>query len=393
MEPAVDTPTPETTHQLDQLVVEPITSAKTQIADRIRMMIRNRELAPNEKLPSTRELGTQLEVNPTAVHRALAQLVNEGLLFRSRNLGTFVAEPLGELKRLGYYYHAAKYNGEFSRTLLAQLARIGREEGFAVEVFSDTRDKEIADASPPAELRRLAQNRWLQGWVTDAAPNSATWHDTLPIPRAALSNPQKPHAISWKRRTVVSDVVKQLASRGCQKIGIIAPLVLHDDPDADSYQAGFYKGFVSTLKELGLPFNPAWSHGLASVNEYMLGSEMPAFGYTGITKIFTQKDRPDGLFIYPDTLASGALMSLSQLNIRIPEQCQLLVHTNAETPIFCPYPVDRLIYKAEDAAIAMVKHIRSLLAGKTPRPEELPYYIESSPGMSSENHDHRLHAE
>jgi DNA-binding LacI/PurR family transcriptional regulator len=100
-------------------------------------------------------------------------------------------------------------------------------------------------------------------------------------------------------------------------------------------------------------------------------------------KIFTQKDQPDGLFIYPDTVAVGALMSLAKLNITIPEQCQLILHTNAETPIFCPYPVDRLIYRANDAAIAMVKHIRGLLAGKKTRQKELPHYIESSPGMSS----------
>jgi DNA-binding transcriptional regulator YhcF (GntR family) len=376
-----ESPIHMTTNQLDNLVVESVAPAKFQIADRIRQMIKNRELSPNVKLPSTRKLGEQLGVNPTAVHRALAQLVNEGLLFRSRNLGTFVAEPLGELKRLGFYYHTAKNNGEFSRALLAQLASIGREEGFTVEVFSDTRDKSIADTEPPAELRRLARTRWLQGWVADSAPNSTTWYDSLPIPRAVVSNPQKPNSISWNRRAVVSRAVNELAAKGCQKIGIIAPLILHNDPDADSYQAGFYKGLVTTLKELDLPFTPAWSYGLPAVQKYLPESEMPGFGYNAAMEVFSQKDKPDGLFIYPDTVATGALMALAKLDIKIPDQCQLLLHTNAETPIFCPYPVDRLIYRANDAAIAMVKHIRNILAGKASPQVELPYYIEKSLGI------------
>jgi DNA-binding LacI/PurR family transcriptional regulator len=95
-----------------------------------------------------------------------------------------------------------------------------------------------------------------------------------------------------------------------------------------------------------------------------------------VSRIMTQTERPDGLFIYPDTVTTGAVLGLSKLNVLIPNECSLVLHGNAELPTFCPFPVDRVVVKVEDAAVAMVAHIRDQLAGTEKPLEPLPSYVE-----------------
>jgi DNA-binding LacI/PurR family transcriptional regulator len=263
--------------------------------------------------------------------------------------------------------------------LLAQLTKIGREEGFTVEVFSDTRPHEESDANPPAELKRLVHSRWVQGLVADVPPQRVKWFNTFPIPRSAIANPETPHAHSWNREMIVTTAVKQLAARGCRKIGVICPLVMSDDDKADSYQKGVYHGLQRALKDLDLPFNPAWSQGLPHLGFKLLEQDMPSFGFQAVSRIMAEAERPDGLFIYPDTVTTGAVLGLSKLNISIPDECSLMLHGNVELPIFCPFPVDRVVVKVEDAAVAMVAHIRDQLAGNEKPLAPLPSYIETYP--------------
>lgn len=368
-----------TTKLLDDVVVERVMSVRFQISDRIRQMIKAKELRPGEKLPATRTLAERLEVDPTAVHRALAQLVKEGLLMRSRHLGTYVAEPVAGLQRLAFYYRPIGHDSGLSQALLVQLTRLGREEGFSVEVFGDTRPHEESNVEPPAELKRLVHTRWVQGVVADAPPQRVKWVNTLPVPHAALSNPDVPHTISWRRDLQAAMAVRQLVSRGCRRIGAITPLLMAEQPGADSYQLGFLRGVRNGLEEAGLPFNPAWSRGIPALDFKLSERQHPAFGYQAVMRIWEQTppdERPDGLYIYPDVVAGGALQALSKLGVAIPDDCHLVLHANAELPLFCPFPVDRLVVKVEDAARAMLAHIRDQMAGVEKRPDTLPSYIE-----------------
>ena len=51
------------------------------------------ELAPNDRLPSEREIADRLGVSRPTVRRALDQLAAEGRVHRVQGSGTFVAEP------------------------------------------------------------------------------------------------------------------------------------------------------------------------------------------------------------------------------------------------------------------------------------------------------------
>lgn len=63
-----------------------------QIADHVCDRIQLREWAPEEKIPSVRELAVALEVNPNTVMRSYEHLQQQGVIYTRRGLGYFVTE-------------------------------------------------------------------------------------------------------------------------------------------------------------------------------------------------------------------------------------------------------------------------------------------------------------
>ncbi|MCX6070127.1 MAG: GntR family transcriptional regulator [Chloroflexi bacterium] len=64
-----------------------------QIKESVRTLIAHGSLKPGDMLPTEFGLSEQLRVSRLVVHRALHELVTEGLLIRQRAKGTFVAPP------------------------------------------------------------------------------------------------------------------------------------------------------------------------------------------------------------------------------------------------------------------------------------------------------------
>ena len=64
-----------------------------QLKDDLREKIKTGALKPDERIPSERELCEQYHVSRMTVRQALAELANEGLLYRTHGKGTFVAQP------------------------------------------------------------------------------------------------------------------------------------------------------------------------------------------------------------------------------------------------------------------------------------------------------------
>jgi len=64
-----------------------------QIKEHIRALIEDGELKPGMRVPSERCLSEQYGISRMTARQALSELVKEGLLYRAKGLGTFVAQP------------------------------------------------------------------------------------------------------------------------------------------------------------------------------------------------------------------------------------------------------------------------------------------------------------
>jgi GntR family transcriptional regulator len=65
-----------------------------QLVDQVAQAVRLGFLHPGDRLPSVREVVTQISINPNTVHRAYREMESEHLVEGRPGLGTFVADSV-----------------------------------------------------------------------------------------------------------------------------------------------------------------------------------------------------------------------------------------------------------------------------------------------------------
>jgi DNA-binding transcriptional regulator YhcF (GntR family) len=96
-----------------------------QIAERIEEDILADRLAEEEQVPSTNQFAALYQINPATAARGVNLLVDQGILYKKRGMGMFVAtgsrERLME-KRRGLFFE------QYVVAMLREAARLGIEE-------------------------------------------------------------------------------------------------------------------------------------------------------------------------------------------------------------------------------------------------------------------------
>lgn len=82
-----------------------------QIKSKIKDLIINGALKPEDKIPSVRELAQILTINPNTIQKAFKDLENEGIIYAVKGKGNFIA-PLDKNSML-----------ERRKELLAEMAK------------------------------------------------------------------------------------------------------------------------------------------------------------------------------------------------------------------------------------------------------------------------------
>ncbi len=93
-----------------------------QIAQMIRAQVLAGELAEEEQVMSTTQFATTFRINPATAAKAFAGLVDEGVLYKRRGLGMFVAP--GARERL-LAEHRRRYFDEVLAPALAEADLLG----------------------------------------------------------------------------------------------------------------------------------------------------------------------------------------------------------------------------------------------------------------------------
>lgn len=63
-----------------------------QICSQMYERILNGELKSEDRIPSVRELGVELGVNPNTIMRSYESMTNAGIIYNKRGIGYFIAE-------------------------------------------------------------------------------------------------------------------------------------------------------------------------------------------------------------------------------------------------------------------------------------------------------------
>lgn len=93
-----------------------------QIADQIRQDVVEGNLREDEQVMSTTQYATNFRINPATAAKAFAELIDEGVLYQKRGLGTFV-KP-GAQERL-LQQRRDRYFEDVLQPVLDEARRIG----------------------------------------------------------------------------------------------------------------------------------------------------------------------------------------------------------------------------------------------------------------------------
>jgi GntR family transcriptional regulator len=63
-----------------------------QLMDRVKHMVATGNLKPGDQLPTVRQLGVDLRVNPNTIARAYTELSHQGILTSQQGRGTYIAD-------------------------------------------------------------------------------------------------------------------------------------------------------------------------------------------------------------------------------------------------------------------------------------------------------------
>ncbi len=104
-----------------------------QIAEQIENDIIAGTLAEESQAPSTNEFATFYRINPATAGKGVNRLVDDGILYKKRGIGMFVAE--GARARL-IDARTTRFSDEFIRPLIAEATKLGITPDQLTEMIS-----------------------------------------------------------------------------------------------------------------------------------------------------------------------------------------------------------------------------------------------------------------
>jgi len=357
-----------------------------QIREHVRTMIVQGKLAPGVKLPSTQQLAKKWSVPAATVQTALAHLVKEGLLVRIRKRGTFVLDRNRRLERIGAYYDTSVWRndgGSFKQAVHLEMLRLCQSKNIKLEAFFDAR-KPSQRTTPLPEVVAALEVRQIQALIaTDVAASEAAWIDKLRVPTAIFVEAEHPAKVDLDFDQFVRLGIEKLKSSGCSSVGILS-LRGPWKPSTGTGKSGKDQGvaftdvFAEICEKYGVETSARW---IKTADAFVEGKAQQDFGYEQFLQLWEGADHPDGLLVYPNSCAIGAITAILEKRIEVPEDLQLVLHKHRELDYLCPLEVSFLCSSVADVAEALLQQIMDQFEGKS-RPQVIvPFSFEPAASL------------
>ena len=341
-----------------------------QVADQVRKKILSKQLVPGTKLPSTAEMAVQIGTDVPTLHRALTELVCEGLITRTPRIGTHVAQWEQGLLRLGVYHSRNIFvrGGTIAhRVLESEVQKAASALKISVQVWTDPRPAARQGAALPA-VEYAARERIIQALIsTDGDETHRKWLGKLPVPVSMIADGPA-HAISFDLPHFFEVATEALAKQGCRSAAFLSPF------EGDSRCADYFR---AACAKAGLATRPEWSEG--SPDFQTTGQAQDAIAYRSFKLLWRRSAKPDGLVVYPDVFSPGIVMAILEERVRVPQELKVVLHRQAEIKFFCPFEATFVTSTLAEAARAMINQLDTILKGREPKRVLLQHQLVRNP--------------
>ncbi len=283
--------------------------------------------APGERLPSTKSLAVQLGVSLVTVHRAMQELVVNGVLRRGQGRGTFVHEEYLERAhksaglRFGLVFHgecsvADLYHGQVLEGVRRGAFEVGADL-VLLRFGEDWRNECQGFLYVNPFQEQLDRSPWFMG-----RPGLGSSRGKAEVAsRAATDVPIVVVGASWERpgmwtidtdnHDIARQSVDHLISLGHTRIGYLgATQGLSNSVDR-------FNGFRAALAIAGIPFDDTLV--VRSDGWRCDGDER-----SQLNELLTSSDRPTAIFAAGYHFALDVYSAARNLKIRIPEDVSVI---------------------------------------------------------------------
>jgi DNA-binding LacI/PurR family transcriptional regulator len=347
-------------------------SRHAEITEDLRERILRGDYDPGSTLPTIREFAQDYETSYFTVQTAMTPLVEEGLVERRRRAGTVVSPNIGVLTRLAIYcghVFIDEPQYAFTRELCGQLQRHCANAGISTRFFTDMRLESEQNELLP-ELKDALEKRQVQGILVPLCScNSRRSLEGAGLPIAFVQG-GVPNGVGFRTRQLLDLSLGRLRDVGCRTVGLVSPDLGVTNVEGDRHSIGDM--FVEKAVALGLRTEDDW------VDVRIVdGRGHEAFGYDAMTTLWQREERPDGLLVYPDTVARGVTTAILEQGIRVPDDLNLVFHHNTGIDWPCPPAVDWVITDVALWAAKMIEVVQRQVQGKPEKAEILEYTFRS----------------
>lgn len=358
-------------------------SARAQVVDHFRALIRSGALPAKAKLPTQMELARDLKVSVTTIHFAFQDLIREGLVQSTQRRGTFVAPALPGLSHVGVYYPKdvlSRPEAHFQRAAHAALVTACGERTVGITLFHDPRP-DGENITPLAGLLAAITARQVQAVIAPCvASRELRWLSKLKLPLATGASHRTPHGVAHDLVSFIDLALAEVQAAGCRTVGLISPLPTRFRDIADLAEhdfAAFTRRFIDRAGECGLSVRDSWIREPRDEHERV--SDQEAYGYEQARGLLAEPQLPEGLVVYPDAVARGVIMALLAERERT-RGLTLVLHKNAEISLLCPLAARFIIGSAAALAREWLAMAERQFRGEPPGgPVRLPFTLETTP--------------
>lgn len=106
-----------------------------QLIDNITNMVLRGVLAPNDPIPSVRQLASELGINPNTIHKAYAELERRCIIYSSTGRGSYVSDNVMDVREKKLTESKAQI-----KDLLREAKELGAEKGEIINIVNDLWD-------------------------------------------------------------------------------------------------------------------------------------------------------------------------------------------------------------------------------------------------------------
>ena len=362
-----------------------VVPAHLQVAAQLRKSIQIGKLPPGSQLPPQMELAATLDMSCSTIQLAFQELVRDGLVVSHRRRGTFVVESLPGLRSVGLYYQSGALmypEHHYLRAVHSAVLGYCHDRGLETAIFHDSRPMST-DVTPPPELVEAVEQRRVEALILPSTDKTILKRlGKLDVPIAYHGTPAIGNAVTYDGRQFVDLALAELHAADCRTVGLVSSFSTRVKPNLPGRiheHVEFTRHFIERIGELGMGIRDGWICEPREENEiHDRHMSFEQYGYEMALALLNEPELPDGLVVYPDSVARGVILALMTQSERT-ANLQLVLHKNAEVPFPCPLPARFIVSSAAEVARELLAMAERMFAGRPHGgPRYVPFSVESS---------------